>query len=355
MTGRGIDQVLPNPVDPTVHEPYMASALGYVKLAEQASGSIARPVGFSYIWGDALAELEARSPHHRIVNLETSVTTSDEALPKGINYRMHPRNVPCLAAARIDCCILANNHILDWGVDGLLETLATLRGAGIATAGAGRNIADAARPAILEGPRGIRLLVFGFASPTSGVPKDWAATRARAGLQLLPDFAASTATRVAEQIRAHRRRDDLVVASIHWGGNWGYEVPSAQREFAHRLVDAGVVHVIHGHSSHHPKGIEVYRGRLILYGCGDFLNDYEGIAGYEEFRSELVVAYFVALDAASGRLTSLKMVPFRTVRFRLQRASNDEASWLRRVLDREGKRLGTGVVLTADGALALRW
>jgi poly-gamma-glutamate capsule biosynthesis protein CapA/YwtB (metallophosphatase superfamily) len=333
----------------------MASALGYVKLAEQASGSIPRPVGFSYIWGDALAELEARSPDHRIVNLETSITTSDEALPKGINYRMHPRNAPCLTAARIDCCILANNHILDWGVNGLLETLATLRGAGIATAGAGRNITDAARPAVLEGSRGRRLLVFGFASPTSGVPKDWAATQARAGLQFLPDFSANTATRVAEQIRAHRRRDDLVVASIHWGGNWGYEVPPPQREFAHRLVDAGVVDVLHGHSSHHPKGIEVYRGRLILYGCGDFLNDYEGIAGYEEFRSELVVAYFVTLDAASGRLTGLKMLPLRTVRFRLQRASEGEAAWLRRVLDREGRQLGTGVVLTADGALALRW
>ena len=113
MTGRGIDQALPHPSKPRIHEGFMGSAMGYLELAERAWGPIPRPVGFSYVWGDALAELETRAPDLRIVNLETSITTSDEPWPKGINYRMHPRNAPCLSAARLDLCVLANNHVLD--------------------------------------------------------------------------------------------------------------------------------------------------------------------------------------------------------------------------------------------------
>jgi hypothetical protein len=123
MTGRGIDQILPHPSKPRIYEPAVSSALGYVGLAERANGPIPYPVDFSYVWGDTLAELRARAPDRRIVNLETSITTSEEALPKGINYRMHPRNVACLQAAGIDCCVLANNHVLDWGIPGLLETV----------------------------------------------------------------------------------------------------------------------------------------------------------------------------------------------------------------------------------------
>jgi poly-gamma-glutamate synthesis protein (capsule biosynthesis protein) len=355
MTGRGIDQILPHPSKPRIYERAVSSALGYVGLAERVNGPIPYPVDFSYIWGDFLKEVRVRAPDRRIVNLETSITTSEEAVPKGINYRMHPRNIACLTAAGIECCVLANNHVLDWGTPGLLETLKTLKQARIATVGAGRTAADAERPAVLEVKGRGRVLVFGFGSPTSGVSYDWSATMLRPGVQLLPDFSQHTASRAADQIQMQRRPGDLVVASIHWGGNWGYEIPREQREFAHRLVDSGAVDVVHGHSSHHPKGIEVYRSRPILYGCGDFVNDYEGIGGYEEFRSDLVLAYFVTLNGRSGILERLEMVPFRTVRFRLQRADRKEARWLQQVLEREGKDLGTDVHLTPEHVLALRW
>lgn len=91
MTGRGIDQVLPHPADPVIYEPYMRSASGYLELAELKNGLIQKPVDNSYIWGDALAMLDAIKPDLRIINLETSVTESDDYWPdKGINYRMHP-------------------------------------------------------------------------------------------------------------------------------------------------------------------------------------------------------------------------------------------------------------------------
>ena len=138
MTGRGLDQVLPRPAKPVLYEPYVRDAREYVEFAETAHGSIPRPVDFGYVWGDALEELERAGTDARIVNLETTITTAEEAYPKGINYRMSPGNIGCISAARIDCCCLANNHILDWGYAGLEETLVTLDRAGISHAGAGR-------------------------------------------------------------------------------------------------------------------------------------------------------------------------------------------------------------------------
>lgn len=355
MTGRGVDQVLPHPSRPGIRESCMRSALGYVDLAERVHGAIPRPVGFAYVWGEALADLEGRAPDFRVVNLETSVTTSDEALPKGINYRMHPANVPCLRAAAVDCCVLANNHVLDWGRAGLEETLDVLRSAGIPTAGAGRDLEEAERPAALDRPGKGRLLVFGLGCPTSGVPLDWSAGEGRSGVSLLADLSGRGAREVAERVRRWRRPGDVVVVSVHWGGNWGHAIPPRQREFAHRLIDEGAADVVHGHSSHHPKGIEVHDGRLVLYGCGDFINDYEGISGYEEFRSDLVLAYFVTLDPSSGRLLGLEMTPFRSRRFRLERSARRDAEWMRSTLDRESGRLGSRVALGSDGTLQLEW
>ena len=167
MTGRGIDQILPHPVDPRLHEAYVSSALDYVWLAERANGAIDRPVSFAYVWGEALAELDRARPDARVVNLETSITRSDDYQPKGINYRMSPANVQCLAAARPDCCVLANNHVLDWGRTGLAETLKTLEAAGSRVAGAGRNRAEASSPAILGIAGKGRILVYGFGAMSS--------------------------------------------------------------------------------------------------------------------------------------------------------------------------------------------
>jgi len=98
-------------------------------------------------------------------------------------------------------------------------------------------------------------------------------------------LSAQTVDAIARQVGAAKRAGDLVVASIHWGPNWGFAIPREQRDFAHRLVDAAGVDIVHGHSSHHPMAIEIHRGKPILYGCGDLLNDYEGISGYEAYRA----------------------------------------------------------------------
>jgi len=355
MTGRGIDQALSHPVSPILYEPYVRDAREYVALAEKANGPIPRPLSVDYIWGDALRELEHAGVDLRIVNLETAISSAETPWPeKGIHYRMHPQNIGCLTSAKISACALANNHVLDWRYDGLSETRKTLDAAGIAHAGAGNDAEEAMQPAALDTARNGRTLLFSFGSRTSGIPEDWKATSISPGVNLLDDLSEATAARLADQMRVHQQTGDLIVASIHWGRNWGYEIPCDQIAFAHRLIEEGIA-VVHGHSSHHVKAIEVFKGRLLLHGCGDFLTDYEGISGYKVFRGDLALMYLIELDSCSGELIAARLVPMRMRRFRLERASTGDVKWLCNLLNQLGKPFSTGVTLEKDNSLILEW
>jgi poly-gamma-glutamate capsule biosynthesis protein CapA/YwtB (metallophosphatase superfamily) len=299
--------------------------------------------------------LQRAAPHTRIINLETSITQSRDYAPKGINYKMNPENIACLTAAKVDCCALANNHFLDFGEAGLCETMDALRQAGIRSAGAGSSAAEAQVPAVIEVTNGGRILVFAFGCGSSGIPPEWAAERDRPGVNLLRDLSNRTLAAITQSAQSARRKGDVLVSSIHWGGNWGYRIGSDEVRFAHGLIDAAGFDVVHGHSSHHPKAIEVYRNRPILYGCGDFINDYEGIGRYEEFRGELTLMYFPRLDVASGKLFEIKLVPLKISRFQLHRASREDAVWLSGILERESARFGTHVSLNDDNSFAVRW
>ncbi len=356
MLGRGIDQVLPFSNDPVLYEDYIRDARDYVRLAEDANGPIAKPAACSYIWGDALAELDSIDPDARIINLETSITRQGSPWKnKYIHYRMHPKNSDCLVTAGIDIALLANNHVLDWGYRGLDETLHTLDSAGIAAAGAGRSLAEASRPAIIDLGNSNRLLVFAWGHASSGVPREWAATRDRPGINRLDYLDRQAVQRIRDLVHASLRPGDIVVASIHWGGNWGYEIPDWQTKFAHMLVDEAEVDVVHGHSSHHVKGIEVYNGKLIIYGSGDLLNDYEGIGGHEEYRADLALMYFADVDPQTGDLVRLRMTPTRIRNLRINRAGAKDAAWLKDMLNSEGRRLGTRVRLNREQRLELEW
>lgn len=329
MMGRGVDQILPSPGKPELHEAFVKNATEYVRLAERENGPIPKPVDYSYIWGDALAVWQTAKPDFGIANLETSVTVSDDFWPsKGIHYRMQPRNLPCLTAASIDCYVLANNHVLDFSYAGLTETLVSLRRAGLSVVGAGENIDAATSPIRIPLQHKGNVLVFGFADRSSGVPESWGAGEHRAGVNLLSDLSASTAQRVAERIRKLKKTDDTVIVSIHWGSNWGHDVPVDQRNFAHHLIDDGGVDIVHGHSSHHSKAIELYRGKAIIYGCGDFLNDYEGIGGYEHYRPWLSLMYLVTLSLPSRKLENFEIVPLSVRKMRLVHASAEDRRWL---------------------------
>jgi poly-gamma-glutamate synthesis protein (capsule biosynthesis protein) len=341
IPGRGVDQILPHPDDPELREAHAKDARPYVDLAERAHGPIPRPVNFSWPWGDALAMLEDIGPDVRVINLETSITAGGEFVPgKAVHYRMSPGNVGCVAVARPDACALANNHVLDFGHRGLADTVQALAGAGLRAVGAGPDRAAARRPAAVPVCGGGRAVIVSCGTASAGIPPGWAAGPARPGVNRLPDLSPATADDVIGQVQAARRPGDIAIVSIHWGSNWGYGLDADQVRFAHRLIDGGV-DLVHGHSSHHPRPVEVFRGKLILYGCGDCIDDYEGITGHHAYRPDLRLLYFASLDPGTGQLTALRMAPMQAKNMRLHHAAAADRHWLTAVLDRISHGLGS--------------
>jgi len=385
MTGRGIDQVLLYPGDPTLHQSNGRSAEDYLKLAENVNGSIPRQVDFSYIWGDAIEVLEKNTPDLRIINLETSVTKSNDFMNgKAIHYKMHPGNIFCLPAANIDICVLGNNHLLDWGYEGLMDTLQALKNVNIKFAGAGYNLQEAELPVVRNISGKGRIIVFSYCSVTSGVPSSWAAEKTKPGVNLLRDLSYETVDRIKEKVKSFKQQGDVVVLSIHWGSNWGYNIPYEQRKFAHALIDKAGVDIIHGHSSHHPRPIEVYKSKLIIYGAGDFINDYEGInrskkfrinlrklknlwkrlrsGGNRKFRIDLTLMYFVSVEPFTGKLKNLMITPMQIKKFRLNYPSPKDVEWLRDRMNKGYKKFNLQLELKPaltsgkeNNTLLLRW
>ena len=354
MCGRGVDQILPHPGDPRLREPCTDDARAYVRLAERVSGPIPRPAGFGWPWGDALHVVDDLEPDVRVINLETSVTRSAGFAPgKAVHYRMNPANLPCVAVIRPNACALANNHVLDFGPAGLIETLDALADAGLTAVGAGRDATAARQPAAVYLPGGRRAVIFSCATASSGIPRGWAATGTRPGVDLLPGLSGAAASDVTARVREAREPGDIAVVSIHWGTNWGYQVDRDQSWFARRLIDGGV-DLIHGHSSHHPRPVEIYRGKLILYGCGDGIDDYEGISGYEEYRDDLRLLYFASLLPCTGELAALRMVPMQARKMQLRRARPADSQWLATTLDQISRPYGSRIGLEPGGTLTLR-
>jgi poly-gamma-glutamate synthesis protein (capsule biosynthesis protein) len=211
---------------------------------------------------------------------------------------------------------------------------------------------EAGQPAIFADGGEWRVIVLALGAPTSGIPAGWAATTNRPGIRFLPDLSPASADEIVKSVGSLKQPGDLIVASVHWGSNWGYDVPNDQVEFAHRLIDGGV-DVVHGHSSHHPRPIEVYRDRAILYGCGDLIDDYEGIGGYHRYRDDLRLLWLASIGPSDGVLEGLWMAPMQARRMRLRHADPDDREWLRAVLDKTSRRFGTRVDLDEDQLLTV--
>ena len=343
MTGRGIDQILSHPVDPHIYESYVTDAREYIALAEQINGLIPRLNHGRYIWGDALNVLELRKPDLRLINLETSVTSKGTpCINKGIQYRMHPDNLDALTAAKIDVCSLANNHVLDWGIMGFHDTLTALDRAQIAHAGAGTDLKKAQKPAIVtvSGLAG-RVLVFSIGAASSGIPNEWRATAMQPGIWFMDDFSSTTINQIKEQIERYSLPGDFCILSIHWGGNWVYQVPEQHQDFAHELIDKTRINLIHGHSSHHPSGMELYKKTPVFYGCGDLINDYEGITNNNEFKNDLALMYFVTLDSKSREIKYIELVPMERRKFSLHYCNNENSEYLLQLIKNQSAPFNT--------------
>jgi poly-gamma-glutamate synthesis protein (capsule biosynthesis protein) len=292
----------------------------------------------------------------RIINLETSVT--DRGTPwehKEIQYRVHPGNVDVLKAMKVSCASLGNNHVLDWGYIGLTDTLNTLKAANIMAPGAGETLEEAQKPGIIPISDGRRVLVFGFGDNSSGIFRNWAASSTRGGVNYIDLASAEGVTEVKRQISLHRKDGDIVVASIHQGGNWGYRVDPDFKKFAFALVDDAKVDMVHCHSSHHFKGISVYKSKLIIWGCGDFITDYEGISGHESYRGDLGFMYFPKLDSVTGNLKSLTLTPTLNRHFTINNPSVEDREWMFQKMKEECAKFSTTLIKNDDAHFSLKW
>lgn len=193
-----------------------------------------------------------------MVNLEHPITTWTEKVEKKYNFKMHPRYLPTLLDAGITLVTGANNHIADYGVEGIHDTMRYLDSIGVHFVGIGKDIREARKPVILE-RKGWKL---GFLAYFGG--GDFAATPKRAG------FAPRYARYIVEDVRALRRKADYVAVNFHWGVERAEQPEEWQIQLAHRVIDAGADLIV-GHHPHILQGIERYKGKHIAYSLGNFV------------------------------------------------------------------------------------
>ncbi|MFW6385269.1 MAG: CapA family protein [Halodesulfurarchaeum sp.] len=305
----------------------------------------------SVVWGDVLDRL--RGLDGLFVNLECCLSTRGRAWQRTnrvFHFRADPDwAIPALQTAGVDCCALANNHVLDFEEEALLDTLSHLENGSIAHAGAGRTREEAIDPAVVS----VDDLRVAFISATDNTP-EYAATEDSPGTAHVEIDVDDERTRetIGESLRRVRASEpDLVIASLHWGPNMVEEPKAAFREFAHWLLENGV-DVIHGHSAHVFQGIEVYDGQPILYDTGDFVDDYAVNNRLRNDRSFL----FELSVTADGDPVELRLVPTEIENCAVRNAESDVASWSRSKMrerastfetdfERDGERL----VVDLDG------
>jgi poly-gamma-glutamate synthesis protein (capsule biosynthesis protein) len=229
--------------------------------------------------------------------------------PRAFYFRADPIAVEVLKKAGVDYVTLANNHVLDYGYDALEDTFKILKREHIAWAGAGENIREAKKPAILQSPK----VKVGILAATDNSP-EYGATTDHSGtwyIRIPPP--ASFYEEVSERIQELRREGmDLIVFSVHWGPNMVEAPPPEHRKMAHRLIDVGV-DIVHGHSAHTFQGIEIYKGKIIFYDTGDFVDDY--------WVSQWIDEQFLYLvRGEKGTLKEIELIPVKISNYQVNLA-----------------------------------
>lgn len=259
---------------------------------------------------------------------------------------MHPENIQCLREASISYTSLANNHTLDFSSPGLLETVRTVKAAGIAFAGAGETDEEARQPAVLYLQEGDEKLLVHVHSAADH-PSEWAAVP---NFHLI-DYRPDTRTRLKALLTSTSSIPCFKIFSVHWGPNYAWMPSDEIQSLARYLIDECGVDLVHGHSSHHVQGVEVYKGRLIIYGCGDFVDDYALNATY---RNDLSAVWRVGLERVEegGRtklkIRNLEVFPSCIKRFQASLLGRNDSDhrWLHKKLEELSKGFGTEVERT---------
>jgi poly-gamma-glutamate capsule biosynthesis protein CapA/YwtB (metallophosphatase superfamily) len=298
-------------------------------------------------WGDVRPLLDAADL--RIINLECAITDNEQPwtrTAKVFHFRAKPSAIETLRTARIDACSLANNHTLDFEEQGLLDTLEHLDAAGIRHAGAGRNQEEAADPAILTVPanhtRRAALLAFTDNEPSFAAGTD------RPGTNYLPvSLKPDVLRRVERAVAAARGMGvDTVIFSNHWGPNMVQRPKKIFRRFAHAVIDRGV-DIYYGHSAHVFQGVEIYRGKPIIYDTGDFIDDY---AVNPELRNDW--SFLFQVSVVEGRFERLDLTPVKLSYARVDLATGGERETILNRMEGLSAEMGT-VFTRREGALVL--
>jgi poly-gamma-glutamate capsule biosynthesis protein CapA/YwtB (metallophosphatase superfamily) len=274
-----------------------------------------------------------------VLNLECCISERGrrwDAAGKPFFFRAPPRAVELLVLLGVDCVTLANNHALDYGVDALLDTLAHLTDAGIAAVGAGAELEQARRPAVLAAS-GLRVAVVGVTDH----PADFAAGADRPGVayadlgRQVPDWL----LQIVREVDA-----DAVLVTPHWGPNMTTAPVRHVRYAGAALVEAGAT-LVAGHSAHVPHGV----AGQVLYDLGGFLDDYRVDP---RLRNDLGLLFLVTLDA--GGPLRLEALPLKLEFCHTRLAAGEDAAWMRRRFRAACAALGTTVEEAAH-RLIISW
>lgn len=329
----------------TVLPPLTLAIAGDVMLGRLVNDILAER-GPTHVWGDMAPVVWAADAF--LINLECAITTRtiqwSDGHDKPFHFRADPHAVDVLRVGRVDVASLANNHIEDFGPEGLLDTVAALDRAGIHHAGAGRDLGDAMAPAVLTlGDQRIAIVAF------ADYPRAWAATATAPGLNYTTvSVDDTTFERVAAAIDAARALGDVVIFSSHWGPNMRERPPEAFRHFAHRVIDAGAT-IFWGHSAHVVQAVEPLPGRgVILYDTGDFVDDYAVDPG---LRNDLGALFLVRLRGRA--VERVELIPTRIHHRQVNRATGHDRQWFTRRMELLCHEFGCSIEETEGGALSV--
>lgn len=282
---------------------------------------------FTYPWGDMLPLI--LKPDITIINLETTLTKSQKAVPKVFNFRSDPKNVNVLKVANINVVSLANNHTKDFGNEGLQDTINALDQKHILHVGAGLNKADAQKAVIIT-HNNIRIGILGA---TDNEPT-WAATKTSPGINY---FSVEHPEELFDSIKNVRKQVDILILSLHWGPNMRERPTQPYINAAHAFIDAGV-DIIHGHSAHIFQGIEIYKEKLILYDTGDFIDDY-----HVDIHLRNDHSFFYIVEVTKNGIQSFQVIPVQIKNMQVNRATNPEYSWSMERIQMLSQEFGTTI------------
>lgn len=286
---------------------------GDVMIGRGVNSVISRR-GYSYIWGDLLATL--RNTDLNIANLETTLTTSNHQVFKTFNFKASPDKIRSIIEANITIVNLANNHILDFGEEGLTETLKTLDAAGIKYVGAGKNNHEASKPVILS-KNNISIGVLGFTDNEPG----WKAGSFNSGVNYIDISKTSDRNAALQNIERLQKEADVIIVSIHWGPNMKEAPDKRFIDFAHEMIQHGAA-IIHGHSAHNFQGVEVYDQKLIFYDTGDFVDDYVVDPYLRNDHS-----FFYQIELNKGSIIKAVLVPVLISNCQVNLATEGDYKW----------------------------